>query len=114
MAMVMRKMGLPEEEEKYRRLFRDFTEKDPSIYRQLNAAMLSAFQGDQQEALTRLEAFAAEENYAYWILLFLDVDPLLEDLWALPEFQKTARKLEDKFWTRHERLRRSLQEQNLL
>ncbi|MCB0586317.1 MAG: helix-turn-helix domain-containing protein, partial [Phaeodactylibacter sp.] len=69
-AMTMRKMGKEAEAEKYMQLFRDYTADDQSIYKNLNRAMISAFDGDTQEALEQLQMFSQKDNYHYWTLLF--------------------------------------------
>ena len=113
-ATVMRKTGKQEEAEKFIQQFGIYAENDQSIYQELNRAMLSAYNGDTQKAIEQIKKFSKEDNYHYWILLFFEIDPLMDELKDLPSFQKTLRKIENKFWKRHERLRTSLEERRLI
>lgn len=113
-AKVMQKVGLPEEAEKYRQAFKIYAENDQSIYKDLNKAMLAAFDGNTQQAIEQLKLFSKEENYHFWILLFLEMDPVLDELKPLPAFQEIMQGIEVKFWDRHERIKTTLKEQQLL
>ena len=113
-AMVMRKMGKHAEAEKHMQLFKDYTASDQSIYRSLNLAMISAFDGDTKKAIEQMKLFSKAENYHYWILLFFEIDPLMDELKTLPAFKETMRDIENKFWNRHEQMRAVLKEHNLI
>ena len=113
-AMVMRKLGKSLEAEQFFEQYRDYAINDQSIYKDLNLAMLSAFNGDQQKAIEHIRKFSEEDNYHYWILLFLEMDPLMDEIKTLPEFKEIMRIIENKFWHRHEQMKALLEEQNLL
>ncbi|MCB9277254.1 MAG: helix-turn-helix domain-containing protein [Lewinellaceae bacterium] len=113
-AMVMRKMGKHAEATKYMQRFRDYTEKDQSIYKALNRAMIAAYDGNTQAAIQHIQEFSEEGNYHYWILLFLEIDPLMDEIKTLPAFKATMRKIERKFRDRHDRMKAKLEEQHLI
>ena len=113
-AMVMRKMGKHADAEMYMQGFRDYTASDQSIYKNLNQAMISAFDGNNQKAIEQIRQFSKEENYHYWTLLFLEMDPLMDGIKTLPAFRKTMRDIEKKFWDRHEQIQAELERQHLI
>ncbi|MCB9289942.1 MAG: helix-turn-helix domain-containing protein [Lewinellaceae bacterium] len=113
-AMTMRKVGREAEAQKYMQLFRDYTATDQSIYKHLNEALISAFDGEKEKTLKQIQQFSKEDSYHYWILLFMELSPLLDNVKTLPAFKKTMRDLDKKFWARHERISARLKEQNLI
>lgn len=113
-AMTMRKTGKQAEAEKYMQLFRDFAANDQSIYKNMNAALISAFYGNPKKAAEQIKEFSKEGNYFYWTLLFLEMDPLMDEVKALPEFQEIMSDIERKFRDWHERIRVRLEEQGLI
>ena len=113
-AMVMRKMGMQAEAEKYMQQFSDYTTNDESIYRDLNMAMISAFNGDTESAIEQLRKFSEKENYHYWTLLFFEMDPVMEEIKDLPAFQEIMDDIEIEFWDRHEEIKVRLKEMNLI
>ena len=113
-AKVMQEMGFEAEAEKYIQKFRDYLPYDQSIYRSINQAMLSAYEGKMDEAMNALKEFSKEENYNYWILLFYEQDPIIDDLKKHKDFKKVMKGIEDKFWKYHERLNKKLEEQKLI
>jgi len=112
--LVLSKMGLEEESEKYFAIYLAYAENDRSIYKHLSLAVYYSFMGDNQNALEHLELFAQEDNYYYWLILFLKIDPLIDNIKDLPETQKILDDIEAKFWDYHEQIRVSLGEEGLL
>jgi hypothetical protein len=76
--------------------------------------MLLAYEGKLDEAMEQLKAFAAQDNYQYWILLFLEKDPLINPLKSRPEYEETIQKIKDRFWDNHNKLKKSLEEKGLI
>ena len=113
-AMVMRKMGMHALAAEHIQQFKEYAENDQSIYKALNLAMVSTFNGDNQKAIEQLREFSEEDNYHYWILLFTEKDPIVDEIKDLPEFKEIMRDIEIKFWNRHDRMRETLVEQNLI
>jgi class 3 adenylate cyclase/TolB-like protein/Tfp pilus assembly protein PilF len=113
-ALVLAKMGYKEESAQYFAKFREFAENDPSIYKPLSLAAYYAYHNETKSALEALKQFAAQSNFQYWIILFMDIDPLMDNVKDLPEFKDIFSEMKTNFWQHHDRLRKSLEEQSLI
>ncbi|MGZ2371645.1 helix-turn-helix domain-containing protein [Ancylomarina sp. YFZ004] len=112
--LVLAKLGLAEESEKHFNDYFNYATKDKSIYKNLSLAMYYSQKGDAKKAIKHLELFSMEDNYQYWILLFLKIDPLIDNMKDEPEFKLILNKIESKFWKRHKQLKKSLDKKGLL
>ncbi|UCG26756.1 MAG: helix-turn-helix domain-containing protein [Bacteroidales bacterium] len=112
--VVMSKMGLNEDAGDYLEKYLDYAENDRTIYKHLSFAAYYSFTGDTEKAIEHLELFSQQDNYQYWILLFLEMDPLVDNIKDLPEFKEILSRIEIKFWNYHEQIRASLEEKDLL
>jgi len=112
--IVLSKMGLTEESETYFSDYLDYAENDKSIYKNLSLAAYYSLQGDTESAIEQMELFSQQENYPYWYLLFIDIDPLFDNVKDLPEFKKIMKGIETKFWKYHQQMKSSLEEKGLL
>ena len=61
-----------------------------------------------------MDLFSQQDNYPYWYILFLDIDPLFDNIREMPEFKKILSDLEIKFWNRHDKIEASLKEKALI
>ncbi len=113
-AFVLSEMGLEEESEQLFEDYKEYAENDPSIYRHLSLAVYNSYTGDTRRAIEEMRQFSQQENYHYWIILFLKLDPLLDPMKDSPEFNDLYNTIETKFWENHRRLKESLEEKNLL
>ncbi|HEY5825370.1 MAG TPA: helix-turn-helix domain-containing protein [Cyclobacteriaceae bacterium] len=112
-AVVMDKVGEKQKAKEYAQLFKDFADKDLSIYKPLHLAMYYSYIGDAKKALEYLAIASKEENYQYWILLF-ENDPVVDSIKELPEFKKLMKEIKDRFWATHEKIKRKLEEEKFL
>jgi len=112
--LVLAKLGLVEESKKHFADFFNYATKDKSIYKNLSLAVYYSQKRDHKKAIEHLELFSMEDNYQYWILVFLQIDPLVDNIKDLPEFKKVLNKIETKFWENHKRIKASLEEEELL
>lgn len=112
-AYVLKKVGLKEESEAYFADFKEFADHDQSIYKDLLLSAYYAYQDDFEKSLEHLELFSHQDNYMYWIVLFVD-DPMTDKMEHLPEFKRLTNKIDRKFWDNHKRLRASLEEKGLI
>ncbi|MCP4310409.1 MAG: helix-turn-helix domain-containing protein [Bacteroidetes bacterium] len=112
--VVLSELGLEIESEKLMEDYRKYAENDQSIYRYLSLAMYHSFKGDAVNAIKQLRLFSQEENYNYWTVLFLEIDPLVDQMKEVPEFQEILSEIESKFQDYHREIRASLEEKNLL
>ena len=92
-AVVLSKIGLAEKSEEFVKSFKDFADKDRSIYKHLHLAQYYSWRGDIQKAIEHLKLFSKEDNYQYWVLL-MEMDPLSDAVKDLPEFKKVMRDIE--------------------
>lgn len=113
-AFVLSKMGLHEESENLFRDYKVYAENDQSIYRHLSLAVFYSHEENIERALEEMRLFSQEENYHYWILLFLKLDPLLDPIKNLSEFEDIYNTIENKFWENQREMKASLEEKNLL
>ncbi|MFC2113076.1 helix-turn-helix domain-containing protein [Bacteroidota bacterium] len=112
--VVYAEMGLKEESERFLNDFLDLYENDISVYKHLNLAMLYSYKGDTIKAIEQLELFSQEENYDLWVTIFVEIDPLVDNIKDMPEFNKILREIEIKFWKSHKKIKSSLEKQKLL
>jgi TolB-like protein/Tfp pilus assembly protein PilF len=73
-----------------------------------------AFRGDKTKAYDKLRMFAQKENMPQWILDYMYVDPLFDNIRDEPEFQQIVRDVEAKYQAEHERVRQWLEENEML
>ncbi len=113
-AVVLDKLGLKEESDRYFTKYRDYAENNQSIYRNMNLATYYSYKGQTDKAIEHLDQFSKEDNYFYWVLVFTDIDPLMDNIKDLPEFKKIMKKIDKKFWDYHNRIKSTLEEKDLI
>lgn len=113
-AVVFAEMGMPDKSETYMMDFLTYAENDNSLYKNLSLALYYSYRGEINIALEHMKLFAMQENYTYWTLLFLKIDPLIEPMKDHPEFQQIFREIESKFWEQHEQIKKSLENKGLI
>jgi tetratricopeptide (TPR) repeat protein len=113
-ALVYSKMGLEEKSDSLLQDYKAYADNDHSIYKHLSLSMYYSVKGDVDQAIEHLRLFAKEDNYFYWTILFLEIDPLIDNIKDEPEFKMLMQELEAKFWDYHEDIRYSLEEKGLI
>ena len=113
-AVVFANVGLKTESDSYFDTYLNYANNDKSIYKNLSLAMYYAYNGNTEKTLEQMKLFARQDNYMYWALLFLKIDPLIDHVKDNPEFQQLLREIETKFWINHQRIKVSLEEKGLL
>lgn len=113
-AYTYKKMGFSDKAEKYLNKYKDYLEKDESIYREASLAMLYLYENKPDKAIDAYDKFSLQDGFQYWILLFLEEDPLVESLSTHPKYDEVFQKIKDSFWENHNRLKKSLKEQELI
>ncbi|MBT8211207.1 MAG: helix-turn-helix domain-containing protein [Eudoraea sp.] len=111
---VYEQMGLEEEAASFYESYAAYCDKDESIYKSASTAGKYAQQGEYDKAIEQLKIFAKQDNYQYWILLFMEKDPILEPLKRHPEFEGVMTKIKTRFWENQAKLKNSLEEKGLL
>jgi len=112
--LVYSKMGLAEESQELFKEHMDYADSDQSIYKYLSLAMYYSFENDPNKAIEHLKLFSDQENYFYWTILFLEMDPLIDNIKDLPEFKKVMKDIESKFWDSHYQMKATLKEKGLI
>src|SRR5690606_2526856 len=102
-AIVLDKLGQHDKAVPFVNRFKAFAEKDKSMYRNLFLGSYYAYQKDTAKALEYLKLFSNENNFQYWIL-YMDTDPVFENIKDLPEFKEVMRTINKKFQDTHDDL----------
>ncbi len=113
-ALVFQKKGLKAQASKFFNAYAEYCEKDLSIYKSASMAAKYAYEGKNDKAIDQLKLFATQDNYQYWILIFIKTDPVYKQLKNNPEFNKVMQKIEDQFWDSQHKLKISLEEKGLI
>ncbi len=112
--IVYQKMGMEKEAEAFFNSYAAYCDKDESIYKPASMAVKYAHEGKLEQAIEQLQIFAKTDNIQYWILLFLEKDPVMDPLKKHPEFAGVVKKIKDRFWENHEKLQKTLEEKGLM
>lgn len=113
-AVVFEKMGYKEEAQKFLELYKTYCKNDKSIYQPASLAIQYVYEGKYDEAITQYKLFATKDNFQYWVVLFMEKDPLIQNLKNHPDYKATIKKIKDKFWENHQEIKLMLQKNNLL
>ncbi|MBN2636124.1 MAG: helix-turn-helix domain-containing protein [Prolixibacteraceae bacterium] len=113
-AWVYKKTGLDARAAEFFNAFAEYCEKDPSIYKNASTAVMYAYEGNIDKAIEQLKLFATQDNFQYWIVLFMELDPLMNPLKNHPEFDNIIKKIETRFWEKHNNLEKMLEEKRLI
>lgn len=112
--MVYRQMGFEDQATTWFEKYKDRAENDQSIYQDLSFAMYYSVNGNSDKAIEFLRTFSEEDYYSYWLILFLDIDPLVDNIKEIPEYKVILKNLETRFWDNHEKFRKTLHEEGLI
>ncbi|WP_117879580.1 helix-turn-helix domain-containing protein [Aureibaculum luteum] len=113
-ALVYKKKGLDTEAAELFNSYVRYCEKDQSIYKSASMAVKYAYEGKNDKAIEQLKVFATQDNFQYWLLLFMEIDPLITPLKSHPEFDEVIKKISDGFWENHTQLKKSLEAKGLI
>ncbi len=111
---VLNEMGFMQESKSLFNQYKAYAENDHSIYKHLSLAMYYSYHGKKEKAIEHLEKFSQQENYHYWLILFLKIDPLTDNIKELPEYKQILIDIETQFWDNHKQVRAMLEEEELL
>jgi len=112
--IVYEKMGYEEQAADFFKSYAIYCENDESIYQPASLATKYVQEGKYDLAIEQLEIFATKNNYQYWILLFLEKDPLMKPLKDHPKFDVVVQKIKDRFWENQAELKQTLEDKDLL
>lgn len=77
-------------------------------------ACIYAFRGDKEKAFEYLRLVKRELRGFFFYIEYLKIDPLLDSIREEPEFQQIVRELVARYQAEHERVRKWLEENNLM
>jgi TolB-like protein len=84
------------------------------LYAYYDLAATYAFMGEKEEAFENLRIFNQKEIYCLWMVTWIKNDPLFDNIRDEPEFQQIVRDVESKHQAEHERVRKWLEENDML
>ena len=113
-AFVLKQMGLKNKAREYLDKFKDYSDRDQSIYKHVNLALYYSYIGDTTAALDQMKLFSKEDKYHYWTILFLKQEPIFDNIKDLPEFKSIYSEMEKKFRENHDHIAATLKKENLL
>jgi TolB-like protein/Tfp pilus assembly protein PilF len=79
-----------------------------------NLAAVYAFLGDKEKAYNYLEEFEQRDFIAFWEFIIMKKDRLFENLRGEERYERFLQTIESKYQTEHERVRKRLEELDLL
>jgi TolB-like protein/AraC-like DNA-binding protein/thioredoxin-like negative regulator of GroEL len=112
--IVFEKIGEPEKAKKFFDAYAQYCENDVSIYKSASLAVKYLYEGDKDAAIKQYQLFAAHRDFQYWMVLFMEEDPLMKELSSHPKYKATMQKIKDQFWKNHEDVKKMLEENGLL
>lgn len=113
-AYVLDQLERKEEAELFYEKFLNYAENDPTIYRDLSMSAYFSAKGEVEKGMEYFKAFTDEKGYFYWLILFLDKDPVILKLSEHPDFEQTLKTITENFWTQHQELRKMLEEEGVI
>ena len=87
---------------------------EQSLFTYYDLAGIYAFKGEKDKAYKNLRIFNQIQRVPFWMLTFIKTDPLFNSIRNEPEFQQIAKDIEVKYQAEHEKVRRWLEENNML
>jgi TolB-like protein/AraC-like DNA-binding protein/Tfp pilus assembly protein PilF len=112
--LVYDKMGLHDSAKSFYKAYDEYCENDQSIYQSASLVMKYLHEEKPNLAIEQLKLFATKNNYQYWVLLFLEEDPIMKSIKSHPEYDEVIRKIKNRFWENHMTLKKSLKEKDLI
>ena len=112
--IVFGKMGLDKQAANFYNAYSKYCKNDQSIYQPASLASKYIHEGKFDLAIEQLKIFASKNNYQYWILLFMEKDPLMKPLENHPEYNLILQKIENRFWENQTQLKKSLEDLDLI
>jgi len=113
-AFVLAQMGEKAKSDELLKAYKEFIDADKSIYQHLGLSAYYTFLGDKAKAVEHMKDFSKEDNVQYWIILFVERDPLMSTIADDPAFKKYFGDAKSRFWKMHDALKMNLQENGLL
>ncbi|OZV67999.1 helix-turn-helix domain-containing protein [Winogradskyella aurantia] len=114
MSICYEKMGFEKEAKQFYNRYASYCENDKSIYQPASLAFKYIYDGNNDEAIAQFKEFSNKSNFQYWIVVFLEQDPLIKKLQSHRDYRRTINSINDKFWGDHKDIRKTLKQNKLL
>ncbi len=88
--------------------------KSDQLFIYYDLATVYSFYGETEKALDNLKRLDQREIFHSWFVNLINVDPMLENIRDEPEFKKILSDVEAKYQEEHERVRKWLEENDML
>lgn len=111
---VYREVGNIEEADSMLIAYKSFSDNTKTIYKHLNLGVYELLVNDTEKAHEHFALFAEEEEFQYWILLFIEDDPIIKKISGTAEFKKIMKMLEKNFYANHKELKSKLRKKDLI
>ena len=111
---VLKKMGHHEKAARYFQEYKNLADSNESSYKPLLLAGYYTHMGDQDQALEQMRLFSQEDNIQYWIVLFIECDPLMAPMLATAAGREAIAKIKTKFWKNHAEIKARLEKESLI
>jgi TolB-like protein/AraC-like DNA-binding protein/Tfp pilus assembly protein PilF len=111
---VYKKMGLDEQASRFFDNYVAYCEKDESIYKSASMAVRYVVEEEYDKAIEQYKIFATQNSFQYWVVLFLEKDPILQALKSHPEYDGILQKIKDGFWENQTQLKKTLEDKGLI
>lgn len=111
---VLKKLDRVEEANKYFDRFLEYAQNDQTIYADLNMTAYYAATGEVKKGIEYMQKFTEQKDYLYWLVLFLDKDPIMLELSSDPAYDDIVKDITENFWTQHKETRRMLEDQGII
>lgn len=113
-ALTYRETGRDQKADRLLTDYGAYAENDNSMYKNLSLSALFASLGMNDKSLYHLELFSHEDNYFYWIVLFLEIDPIFDKISSDTRFIEINNRIKNKFYMKSEETKNKLIEKGVL
>jgi hypothetical protein len=107
-------MGFVEEAKEFYESYATYCKNDTSIYQPASLAFKHIYDGNYDGAIAQFKKFSNKSNFQYWLVVFLEQDPLIKKIQSHHDYKNTMKSIKDKFWEDHKDIRETLTQNNLL
>ncbi len=113
-AFVLDQLGRKTEADRFRARYFEYLQSEETAFQDLGYAAYYTAIGENAKAISALKAFAQQDNFQYWLILYIEQDPMFESLEGEADYAETIQAIKDNFWLQHQQMRTELQEEGLI
>ncbi|WP_124979236.1 helix-turn-helix domain-containing protein [Nonlabens xiamenensis] len=113
-AQLHKTLGNKEKASVFFQQYVEFCKKNQSVYSSVGKAAKHAYEGKIELGIQELKNFAQQDHYQYWLILFIEKDPVFKKMSLHPDYEDTIQQIKARFWQNHERLKKDLKKNELI